>query len=147
MLKHEFNCGRNLIARLKASANIYSVRRKAYKISTNSTHKNSISDNLLGRNFRANKPNHAWVSDITYIPTSEGWLYLAVVKDLFTKKVVGYSTSKFINTNLVLDALNMAIRRQNPSKGLIFHPDRGVQYTSNTFRNLLGNLGEMMKID
>jgi transposase InsO family protein len=141
MLKHKFNCGRNRIARLKAAANIYSFRRKAYKFTTNSQHKNSVSSNLLGRHFKATSPNLAWVSDISYVPTSEGWLYLVIIKDLFTKKVVGYSTSSTINTALVLNALNMAIRRQNPSKGLIFHSDRGVQYTSNIFRMELNKLG------
>jgi transposase InsO family protein len=81
------------------------------------------------------------VSDITYIPTGEGWLYCAIVKDLFTKKVVGYAASERINTQLCLDALYMAIRRQKPNSGVIFHSDRGIQYASSAFRNALNAYG------
>ena len=80
-----------------------------------------------------------WVSDITYLPTGEGWLYFVAIKDLFLKKVVGYAFSDRINTQLCLDALNMAIRRQKPKPGLIFHSDRGVQYASSAFRQVLLN--------
>ena len=121
-------------------ANIHSKRKKAYKCTTNSKHKNTISPNLLNRNFTCHEPNRVWVSDITYIPTGEGWLYLAIVKDLCLKKIVGYAFSDRIDTTLVLDALNMALRRQNPRKGLIFHSDRGVQYTSIAFRKTLDRL-------
>ena len=85
---------------------------------------------LIGRKFKATRPNQVWVSDITYVPTGEGWLYCAIVKDLFLKKVVGYAFSDRINTQLCLDALDMAIYRQRPKLGLIFHSDRGVQYAS-----------------
>jgi transposase InsO family protein len=141
LVKPLFGASRKRIHRLKKQANIYSVRHKAYKVTTNSNHNNAISPNLLGRKFKAVKPNQVWVSDITYIPTGEGWLYCAIVKDLFTKKVVGYATSERINTQIVLDALSMAIGRQKPPKGLIFHSDRGVQYTAKTFRLLLNQKG------
>ena len=121
-------------------ANIHSKRKKAYKCTTNSKHNKPIAPNRLKRNFACTKPNSIWVGDITYIPTGEGWLYLAIVKDLCLKKVVGYAFSKRIDTKLTLDALNMAYRRQKPGKGLIFHSDRGVQYCSKEFRNTLCRL-------
>ena len=141
LVKPLFGASRKRIHRLKKQANIHSVRHKAYKVTTNSNHNNAVSPNLLGRKFKAVRPNQAWVSDITYIPTGEGWIYCAVIKDLFTKKIVGYTTSERINTQLVLDAITMAIGRQKPPKGLIFHSDRGVQYTSTAFRSLLNQKG------
>jgi len=93
--------------------------------------------NLLGRNFHTDEPNQVWVGDITYIPTGEGWLYLAIVKDLCTKMVVGYAFSQRIDTALTLEALRMAYRRQKPDKGLIFHSDRGVRYAAGSFRQQL----------
>lgn len=121
-------------------ANIRSKRKKAYKCTTHSKHQNPVAANLLKRNFSCKEPNRIWVSDITYIPTGEGWLYLAIVKDLCLKKVVGYAFSSRIDTSLTLDALNMAVRRQKPAKGLIFHSDRGIQYCSHAFRNALDRL-------
>jgi len=141
LVKPLFGASRKRIHRLKKQANIRSVRHKTYKVTTNSNHNNAVSPNLLGRKFKAKRPNQVWVSDITYIATGEGWLYCAIVKDLFTKKIVGYATGKRINTQLVIDALNMAIGRQKPSKGLIFHSDRGVQYTAKAFRLLLNQKG------
>jgi len=141
MLKSAFGCSRKRVHRLKRAVGIRSTRHKAYRVTTNSNHKNPVSPNLLGRKFRAARPNQAWVSDITYIPTGQGWLYCAIIKDLFTKKIVGYATSNRINTQLCLDALNMAVFRQRPNPGLIIHSDRGVQYTSIAFRNTLFNHG------
>ena len=120
--------------------NIHSLRRKAYKSTTNSNHKHLVAPNLLNRNFAFSQPNQAWVGDITYIPTGEGWLYLAAVKDLCTRKIVGYAFSNRIDTNLTLAALDMAVGREKPSAGLIFHSDRGSQYAANTCRERLGAL-------
>ncbi len=105
------SCSRKRVWRLMKQANIRSIRRKAYKRTTNSNHKNPVAPNLLMRDFSASVPNKIWVSDITYIPTGEGWLYLAIVKDLFTKKVVGYAFSSRIDTALTLEALRIAVRR------------------------------------
>jgi len=110
-------------------------------VTTNSKHTLPVAPNLLLRNFHAAAPNAVWVSDITYIRTGQGWLYLAIVKDLCTCKVVGYAWSTRIDTTLVLNALEMAIRRQKPSPGLIFHSDRGVQYASTRFRDALAAAG------
>jgi transposase InsO family protein len=136
-VKQKLSCSRKRVWRLKKQAGIYSKRHKSYKCTTNSKHKNPISPNLLGRGFKAKAPNQAWVSDITYIPTGQGWLYLAIIKDLCTKKVVGWALSHRIDTQLVMDALRMAYRRQRPEPGLIFHSDRGVQYASRAFRATL----------
>ena len=117
--------------------NIHSIRKKAYKITTNSKHSYAVSPNLLQRNFTANKPNQKWVGDITYIPTDEGWPYTAIVKDLCLKKIVGYAFSSRIDTNLTVSALEMAVNRQKPQTNLIFHSDRGVQYASLGYREAL----------
>lgn len=141
LLKPQFHCSRKRVHRLMKQANIHSVRRKAYKRTTNSNHNNPVAPNLLNRDFKFSQPNKAWVGDITYIPTGEGWLYLAIVKDLCLKKVVGYAFSDRIDTKLTLAALEMAVRRQKPQKGLIFHSDRGVQYASIAYRNALNGYG------
>ena len=122
-LKPKFGASRARIHRLMVKFNIHSIRTKAYKITTNSEYSRPIA--------------MIWVGDITYIKTAQGWLYLAIVKDLCTKKVVGYAFSKRIDSNLVCEALKMAINRQNPPHNLIFHSDRGSQYSSYDFRKLL----------
>jgi len=122
-------------------AGIHSSRKAGFKVTTNSNHKLPIAPNLLNRNFHAAIPNAAWVSDITYIRTGQGWLYLAIIMDLCTRKVIGYALSTRINTRLVLDALAMALRRQRPTPGLIFHSDRGIQYASVRFRAALATAG------
>lgn len=141
MLKPEYACSRGRVHRLMKAAGIHSMRKKAYKATTNSRHSHPIAPNLLKRQFSFEQPNQAWVGDITYIPTAEGWLYLAAVKDLCTKKVVGYAFSSRIDTQLTLAALDMAARRERPEPGLIFHSDRGVQYAAAAFRDRLTALG------
>lgn len=137
ILKPKFHCSRKRVHRQMQLAHIHSIRHKAYKATTNSKHKYSISPNLLQRNFSCNHINQVWVGDITYIPTNESWLYLAIVKDLCDKKIVGYAFSERIDTNLTISALNMAISRRKPGNGLIFHSDRGVQYASTNYRERL----------
>lgn len=115
---------------------------------TNSNHNRSVYDNLLEQNFIMASPNVAWVSDITYIWTAEEWLYLAALKDLCTKQVVGYSLSERMTAQLVYNALTMAIRNQKPPHGLIVHSDRGSQYCSHEYRNMIekyGFMGSMSK--
>ena len=123
------------------AAGIHSMRKKAYETTTNSRHCHPIAPNLLKRQFSFAQPNQAWVGGIAYIPTGEGWLYLAAVKDLCTKKVVGCAFSSRIDTQLSLSASDMAVRRQRPSPGLIFHSDRGVQYAAEAFWRRLAALG------
>ena len=113
-LKKQMRCSRNRIHRLMKKYNIHSIRKNAYKSTTNSNHSYPICENLLKRDFFADVPNSKWVGDITYIRTDEGWLYLATVKDLCTKKIVGYAFSERIDANLVVAALSMAYNRQKP---------------------------------
>ena len=107
LLKPEFDCSRKRVHRQMSLAGISSVRRRAYKKTTHSNHSHPIAPNLLQRNFSFDRPDQAWVGDITYIPTGEGWLYLAIVKDLCTRKIVGYAFSDKIDTRLTLAALDM----------------------------------------
>lgn len=136
-LHPRFGVSRARVHRLMQKHDIHSIRRAAYKITTCSNHSYPIAPNLLQRNFNVPAPSTAWVGDITYIGTDEGWLYLAVVKDLFTKKIVGYAFSNHIDTHLTCTAMLMAIHRQTPAAGLIFHSDRGSQYACYAYRNLL----------
>ena len=130
-------CGINRVAILMRENNIKAKVVKKFKVTTNSNHNNPIAPNLLNRNFTASRPNEVWVSDITYIHTYEGWLYLCVIIDLFSRKVIGYYYDKQCTQNLVIKALSMAIMNRKPSKELIFHSDRGVQYTCKTVREIL----------
>lgn len=116
---------------------IQAKKRRRYKPTTNSKHTLPVAPNLLDRNFSQEKPNQAWVADITYIHTEEGFLYLATVMDLCTRKIVGWSLKNRMFSSLVCDAANMAFGRESPGKGLIFHSDRGSQYASLPFRQLL----------
>ena len=141
LLKPDFGCSRKRVHRQMRLAGICSARRRAYKVTTNSQHSHPVASNLLKRNFFFVRPNQAWVGDITYIPTGEGWLYLAIVKDLCTRKIVGYAFSNRMDTSLTLAALDMAVRRCKPSIGLIFHSDRGVQYAAKAFRERLASCG------
>ena len=132
-----FPIGRNKARRLMREANIQVRHRKKYKVTTNSNHKQPVYDNLLVRRFDVDKPNEVYVSDITYVWTQEGWLYLAVVIDLYSRKVVGWSMSSRMKAKLVCDALRMAIWQRRPKAGLIHHSDRGSQYASKSFRRML----------
>lgn len=129
--------GKQRTRALMKEAGISVKRRKKYKVTTNSNHKQPVFDNVLTREFDVQQPNQAYVSDITYIWTQEGWLYLAVVIDLFSRKVVGWSMSSRMNAQLVYDALTMALWQRQPNAGLIHHSDRGSQYASRQFRQLL----------
>lgn len=129
--------GRRRTQSLMKEAQVFVRYRKKYKVTTNSKHKQPIYENVLNRQFHASQPNHAYVSDITYVWTQEGWLYLAVVMDLFSRKIVGWSMSSRMKASLVCDALNMAIWQRKPQQGLIVHSDRGTQYASKEYRQLL----------
>jgi putative transposase len=131
--KEKIDCGINRIAKLMRSNGIKAKAAKKYKATTDSEHKNTVSENILDRQFNVSQPNKAWASDITYIWTQEGWLYLCVIIDLFSRKIVGWSTGNRINKELVIKAFNIAVINRQPGKDLIFHSDRGVQYTSRDF--------------
>ena len=121
--------------------NIIPKTVKKFNPTTNSNHNYPVAPNLLNRNFNIDKPNSAWVSDITYVATHEGWLYLAAVMDLCTGKIVGWAMGERMTANLVCDALKQAVLRQRPQKGIICHSDRGVQYACKEYRRLLKNHG------
>jgi len=132
-------CGKNRVARIMRKNGIKSKRTRKFKATTNSNHRLPIAPNLLNQVFSASKPNEIHVSDITYIPTGEGWLYLAVVIDLYSRQVVGWCMSERATKELVYNAVCQAIVRRKPKPGLIFHSDRGVQYASHKVRDLLKN--------
>lgn len=132
-----FPVSRNKARKLMREAGVQVRHRKKYKVTTNSNHKQPVFDNLLGRQFDVPQPDQVYASDVTYIWTQEGWLYLAVVIDLCTRKVVGWSMSSRMKAQLVCDALKMAIWQRRPKAGLIHHSDRGSQYASRAFRQLL----------
>lgn len=138
-----FPVGRRKTAQLMKKAGVWVRYKKKYKATTNSKHKKPVFKNELKQNFQCDKPNQAWVGDVSYIWTNEGWLYLAVVIDLYSRKVVGWSMSSRMKADLVCDALTMAIWQRNPSKGLIVHSDQGVQYASDKYRKLLNRYGLM----
>jgi putative transposase len=131
------SCGRTKAATLMELAGISVKRRKKFKATTDSKHKLPVAPNLLNRQFGVNEPDSVYCGDITYIWTAKGWLYLAVVLDLFSRQVVGWSMSTRITRKLVINALNMAIWRRRPGARLIFHSDRGSQYCSNDFQKML----------
>jgi transposase InsO family protein len=126
--------GRKRVARLMREAGIRSKVAKRFKVTTQSKHDLPVADNLLRRNFTALAPGRAWVSDITYLWTREGWLYLCVVLDLWDRKVVGWSRNERLVSELAVDALRKAVALRKPPAGLVFHSDRGVQYASEAFR-------------
>ena len=131
------NISQSEVRQIKVANGLYCKRHKRFKCTTNSKHGKPVYENLLNQEFVMTAPNQAWVSDITYIWTAEGWLYLAALKDFYTKQVVGYSLGKRMTADLVCKALSMAIRNHNPEKGLIVHSDRGGQYCSYEYRKLL----------
>jgi putative transposase len=134
-------CSVNLVAKLMRVAGIAAKTRRKFKLTTDSRHHLPVAENLLDRHFQAERPNQAWVSDITYIPTREGWLYLATVEDLYSRRIVGWAMNSRINSRLVVDALQMAVDRRQPDAGLIVHSDRGNQYCSDHYQRLLREHG------
>ena len=115
--------------------------KKRRVITTDSNHTLSVADNILNREFVADRPNHKWVTDITYIATDEGWLYLATVLDLFNRMIVGWSMSQHIDERLVEAALRMALQRRSVDANLLHHSDRGSQYASGGYQRLLSDWG------
>jgi putative transposase len=132
-----YRTGRKRVARLMREQRLRARHRRRYRTTTDSGHGLAVSRNLLARRFSAAAPNRAWVTDITYIWTPEGWLYLAVMLDLFSRRVVGFALSERIDLKLALDALMMAIEQRQPPLGLLHHSDRGSQYASYQYRQLL----------
>ena len=131
------NVGHNRIARLMRANGLNARARKKFRVTTISGHKHQAAPNVVDREFRPQRPNQVWASDATYIATAEGWLYLFVIIDLYSRRVVGWAMSKSLATPTLLQAFWMAVARRGAPEGLIFHSDRGVQYASRRFRNVL----------
>jgi putative transposase len=124
---HGRRVGRKRVARLMHEMGLSARRKRRFRRTTDSQHAYPVAPNLLGRDFTADAPNRVWLADLTYIPTREGWLYLAVVLDLYSRQVVGWAMAEHLGHELALAALDMAIARQRPAPGLTHHSDRGVQ--------------------
>lgn len=133
--------GVHRIKRIRKAHGIRCKQVKKFKATTNSNHALPVADNLLAQNFAADAPNQIWVTDITYIPTAEGWLYLAGHKDLFTGEVVGYAMGERMTKNLVSQSLFRAVSAKRPAAGLIHHSDRGSQYCALEYRKLVEQFG------
>ena len=132
-----FKCNHKRIERLMRINGVRSKRKRKFKTTTHSKHKRPVADNLVLKDFTAPKPNRLWTSDITYIRTKEGWLYLAVFLDVCSRRIVGWSMGHRINDRLIIDAFKQALLQRGPLPGLIVHSDRGSQYCSHSFKELL----------
>ena len=132
-------CSLNTVAKLMHDNDIRAKSARKFRCrTTDSNHALPVAENVLNRQFDPEAANEAWVADITYIPTREGWLYLAVVEDLYSRKVVGWSMAASMESRLVVDALEMAVKRRLPGESLVAHSDRGSQYASEHYQLLLG---------
>lgn len=135
------SCGRNRVARLMRENGIRAKRKRKFRATTDSKHNSPVQENILGRRFDVETPNKAWVGDITYIPTQEGWLYLAALMDLHSRRIVGWCMDNRISRHLVARALEMACFQRSPEPGLLHHSDRGSQYASHDYQKLLKDHG------
>jgi transposase InsO family protein len=139
--KDPVQVGRHRVARLMRQDGLVGRKKRRFVKTTQSDHQLAVAPNLLQRNFEVDQPNKVWVGDITYVRTWQGWLYLAVLLDLFSRRVVGWATSSRIDTALTLDALQMALSRRDVKPGLIQHTDRGSQYASADYQSALSKAG------
>jgi transposase InsO family protein len=133
--------GRHRIARVMRAQQLQARKRRRFVTTTNSAHQQPVAPNLVQRNFEASAPNQVWAGDVTFIDTAEGWLYLAVLVDLFSRRLVGWATSERNDEALTLKALRMAIDQRSPPRGLIHHTDRGTTYASTEYQDLLRRAG------
>jgi putative transposase len=134
-------CSENTVARLMRAHGIRAKAPRRFVRTTDSRHARPVAENLLDRAFDPGEPNAAWAADITHIPTADGWLYLAVVEDLFSRMIVGWAMDGAMESRLVVDALDMAVGRRLPGDGLVAHSDRGSQYASDHYQRVLGRHG------
>jgi transposase InsO family protein len=138
---HGVRVGVHRIKRLRRKLGLRCKQRRKFKVTTDSRHSLPVAENLLEQRFQAEVPLRAWLSDITYVPTDEGWLYLVGHKDLCTRKIVGYAMGERMSRNLVMESLLRAVEATQPSAGLLHHSDKGSQYCSLEYRRLLERLG------
>jgi putative transposase len=137
LAEHGIRVGVCRIKRIRKKLGIRCKQKRKFKATTDSRHKLPVAENLLGREFKVSQPNSVWVSDITYVPTDEGWLYLAGHKDLFTADIVGYAMGDRLTRSLVSQSLLRAVAAKRPAGGLIHHSDRGSQYCASDYQHLL----------
>jgi putative transposase len=135
------DCSENTVAELMREHGIRARTPRRFVRTTDSNHRLPVAENLLARDFEPDGPNESWCADITYVPTREGWLYLAVVEDLFSRMVVGWSMAETMGSRLVVDALEMALARRRPGVGLLAHSDRGSQYAGGHYQRVLAGEG------
>jgi len=141
LTEQQISCCPETVRRVLGELGLFSRTKRKFVATTDSKHSQPVAENLLQRDFTASAPNQKWLTDITYISTKEGWLYLAAVLDVFSRKVVGWSMSERIDTELVKSALQMATTQRSPGPGLLHHSDRGVQYASDGYQRALDDLG------
>ena len=137
LLREGYSVGKKRVERLMCEMGIQAVAKRKYKATTDSSHSKPVADNLLDRHFTPEKPNTSWVADITYIWTSEGWLYLSTIMDLYSRRIIGWSLRERLTKDLVIAALKMALKQRNISPDLLLHSDRGSQYASELYQLLL----------
>jgi putative transposase len=131
---------RQRIGRLMRQAVLVACGKRKFRTTTKANSSRPVAENILAREFTADRPNQKWATDITYLPTREGWLYLATVMDLYSRKIVGWALNERLHTPLVTAALEMAVERRQPPSGLLHHSDRGSQYTSEVYKQALDRL-------
>ncbi|MDG3005841.1 IS3 family transposase [Paludisphaera sp. Pla2] len=134
-------CCVNTVARLMRREGIAAKTKRKFRVTTDSNHARPVAENELDRQFEPGAPDRAWTADITYVATAEGWLYLAAVEDLHSRRIVGWSMGPRIDSRLVVDALEMALARRLPGAGLVAHSDRGSQYASEHYKEVLARHG------
>ena len=138
--------GHRRVGRLMKENGICAVRTRAYKVTTNAHHNYPVAPNLLNRDFQAQGPNQKWVGDISYLWTQEGWLYLAVILDLYSRRVIGWAVGDRLTKDLAIRALNMAISLRQPLRGCLHHTDRGSQYCSHAYQAILKEHGFLVSM-
>jgi putative transposase len=141
LAEHGIQVGICRIKRIRIKLGIRCKQKRKFKATTYSKHNLPIAENLVNQQFQVSEPNKVWLSDITYIPTDEGWLYLAGHKDLFTHEIVGYAMGERMTKNLISESLLRSVAAKRPAKGLMHHSDRGSQYCALEYRNLLDHFG------
>ncbi len=141
LAEHGIRAGICRIKRIRRKLGLRCKQKRKFRVTTDSKHKLPMAENMLKQQFKVYKPNTVWVSDITYVPTDEGWLYLAGHKDLFSSEIVGYAMGERLSRNLVSQSLLRAVITRRPEKGLLHHSDRGSQYCSHEYQSLLTQFG------
>ena len=136
-VRKEIHCGKHRVARLMREDGLKVPQRRSHRTTTQSKHKRPVAPNILGREFTAAAPNLTWLTDITYVPTGQGWLYVSVVLDLYARRVVGWAMESYLADLLTRKSLKMAILNRRPAPAMLHHSDRGIQYTSQEYRKLL----------